>query len=159
MVNYWPYLMTQNNAVLGYNLVHNLFTHLITFGCNPIMWFSYISVQMSNWNLHPTTTLVERLISKQEQSEGLQSLADRKSHVYIPAILLIFNRGFERGPRAILETIGHRPKCQIQKLFILISPTFWHQSRLCTTIRLRDMTEIVDLSVTYDLDRWPKILK
>ena len=60
------------------------------------------------------------------------------------AILLIFNRGSELWPRAILETIGHRPKCEIQKLFILI----WHQSWLSTTIRLRKMT-------TFFTFRWP----
>ena len=49
----------------------------------------------------------------QEQSEGLQSLAGRIS---------IGGPNFDPGRS--LETIGHRPKFQIQKLFILISTTF-----------------------------------
>ena len=112
---------------------------------------------------------------KQKQSEGLQSLAGRISLVYKLYNRVAYNgdmkadvhgygencnRGSECWPRAILETIGHRPQCQIQKLFILISPTVWHQSRLSTTIRLRDMTKGTFLTfrwsttLTFDLKFW-----
>ena len=73
------------------------------------------------------------------------------------AILLIFNRGSELWPRAILETIGHRPKCQIQKLSILHFDTSPDSVRLFVSEIWPK--HVFDLSVIYDLDLWPKILQ
>ena len=78
---------------------------------------------------------------------------NKSSPMYISCSTFI-----EIWPRVILETIGHRPKCQIQKLFILIPPTFDTSSdSLRLFISEIWPNHVFDISVTYDLDRWPKM--